>query len=113
MLIVGLNAFHPDAAACALKDGRLVAAIAEERLGPRLKHTGGFPGRALQAVLQMAGACVRDIDFLALGNDADANTSAKVRHVLAAPARSAYGVWTHLQRRAKMRSLRQLVADAC
>ena len=34
-LIIGLNAFHPDSAACALKDGKLVAAVAEERLGPR------------------------------------------------------------------------------
>jgi poly(glycerol-phosphate) alpha-glucosyltransferase len=26
-----LNAFHPDSAACVLKDGQLVAAVAEER----------------------------------------------------------------------------------
>ena len=31
-LILGLNAFHPDSSACALKDGKLVAAVAEERL---------------------------------------------------------------------------------
>jgi predicted NodU family carbamoyl transferase len=30
MLIVGLNVFHPDSAACVLKDGKLVAAVAEE-----------------------------------------------------------------------------------
>jgi carbamoyltransferase len=35
MLILGLNAFHPDSAACVLRDGKLVAAMAEERLGPR------------------------------------------------------------------------------
>ncbi len=35
-LILGLNAFHPDSAACVLKDGKLIAAVAEERLGPRL-----------------------------------------------------------------------------
>ena len=28
MLIIGLNAFHPDSAACALVDGKLVAAVA-------------------------------------------------------------------------------------
>ena len=38
MLILGLNAFHPDSAACALVDGKLVAAVAEERLGPRHKN---------------------------------------------------------------------------
>jgi predicted NodU family carbamoyl transferase len=30
MLIVGLNVFHPDSAACVLKDGKLIAAVAEE-----------------------------------------------------------------------------------
>jgi carbamoyltransferase len=39
-----LNAFHPDSTACVLKDGKLVAAVAEERLGPRLNHVAGFPG---------------------------------------------------------------------
>jgi carbamoyltransferase len=33
MLILGLNAFHPDSSACVLKVGKLVAAMAEERLG--------------------------------------------------------------------------------
>jgi len=37
-LILGLNAFHPDSAACVLKDGKLVAAVAEERLGHCLKY---------------------------------------------------------------------------
>ena len=32
-LILGLNAFHPDSAACVLKDGKLVAGVAVERLG--------------------------------------------------------------------------------
>ena len=48
MLIIGLNAFHPDLSACALRDGQLVAAVAEERLGARRKHVAGFPGRALR-----------------------------------------------------------------
>ena len=42
-LILGLNAFHPDSSACVLKDGKLVAAVAEERLGSRHKHVAGFP----------------------------------------------------------------------
>ena len=29
-LILGLNAFHPDSSACVLKDGKMVAAVAEE-----------------------------------------------------------------------------------
>ena len=113
MLILGLNAFHPDSAACALRDGRLVAAVAEERLGPRHKHVAGFPGRAIAAVLQMAGASVKDIDYIAIGNDSNANLSAKAKHVLRTPFKSARGVLTHFQRRSQMRGIQEQIAEAC
>jgi predicted NodU family carbamoyl transferase len=35
-----------------LKDGKLVAAMAEERLGLSHKHVAGFPGRTIE-VLRM------------------------------------------------------------
>ena len=111
-LILGLNAFHPDSSACALVDGKLVAAVAEERLGLRHKHVAGFPGRALNEVLRMAGATIRDVDFVAVGNDSNANLGVKVGHVLSTPIKSARGVVTHFQRRAKMRSFAQMIADA-
>lgn len=112
-LIIGINAFHPDSSVCALQDGKLVAAVAEERLGKRIKHVSGFPGRALSAVLKMAGATIRDVDYVAIGNDSNANLGAKVGHVLSTPFKSARGVVTHFQRRAKMQSIQQLVAEAC
>jgi carbamoyltransferase len=112
-LILGLNAFHPDSAACVLKDGKLVAAVAEERLGKRHKHVAGFPGRAIAEVLRMAGATIRDVDYLAIGNDSNANLAAKARHVLKSPLKSARGVVTHFQRRGKMHSTQQMVAEAC
>ncbi len=113
MLIIGINAFHPDSSACALKDGKLVAAVAEERLGKRYKHVAGFPGNAFREVLRMAGATVRDIDYVAIGNDSNANLGAKVSHVLKKPFASARGVLTHFQRRARMQSIQQMVANAC
>src|ERR1017187_5038406 len=113
MLILGLNAFHPDSAACILKDGQLVAAVAEERLGLRHKHVAGFPGRAIAEVLRMAGATIRDVDYLAIGNDSSANVPAKVRHVLKSPVKSARGVLTHFQRRGKMHSIQRMMAEAC
>ena len=112
-LILGLNAFHPDSAACVLKDGKLIAAVAEERLGPRHKHVAGFPGRAIAEVLRMAGATIREVDYLAIGNDSNANLGAKVGHVMKSPVKSARGVLTHFQRRGKMHSVQQLVAAAC
>src|ERR1022692_2434886 len=113
MLIIGLNAYHPDSSACALRDGKLVAAVAEERLGKRFKHVAGFPGNALREVLHMAGATIRDVDYIAIGNDSNANLGAKSAHVLKSPFKSARGVLTHFQRRSKMRGFRELVAEAC
>src|SRR5689334_1241271 len=113
MLIIGLNAYHPDASACALKDGKLVAAVAEERLGKRYKHVGGFPGAALREVLRIAGASIGDVDYIATGNDSNANLGAKVSHVLATPFASARSVLTHFPPRAQMKSIEQSVAEAC
>ncbi len=112
-LILGLNAFHPDSSACVLRDGKLVAAVAEERLGRRLKHMASFPAQALQSVLKMAGASIRDVDYVAIGNDSNANFGAKAAHVLKSPFKSARGVLTHFQRRSKMRGFRELVTEAC
>jgi carbamoyltransferase len=96
-----------------LVDGKLVAAVAEERLGARHKHVAGFPALAINRVLKMAGATIRDVEHVAIGNNSNANLGVKVRHVLATPFQSARGVLTHFQRRAKMRSFPELIAEAC
>ena len=65
MLIVGLNAYHGDVAAAVLRDGELVAALEEERFC-RVKHVGGFPARAIETALRMAGATPADVDVWAI-----------------------------------------------
>ena len=112
-LILGINAYHPDASACIVQDGRLVAAVAEERLGTRFKHIAGFPAQAIRRVLAMAGASVKDLDFVAIGHDSSANKSAKMRRVLANPIRSAKSVASFLKRRTRFESLGDQVAKAC
>jgi len=37
MIVLGINAYHADSAACLLRDGHLVAAAEEERFR-RIKH---------------------------------------------------------------------------
>jgi carbamoyltransferase len=61
----------------------------------------------------MVGASIRDVDYVAIGNDSNANLGVKVLHVLAAPYSSARSVVTHFQRRSQMKSIQQLVSDAC
>ena len=65
MLIVGLNAYHGDVAAAVLRDGRLVAALEEERFC-RIKHVAGFPAKAIAEGLAMAHARPEDVDLWAI-----------------------------------------------
>jgi len=63
--ILGLNGIAYDSSACLIQDGRLVAAIEEERLS-RKKHTNVFPVLAINRCLDMAGLELRDIDYITL-----------------------------------------------
>jgi carbamoyltransferase len=65
MLIVGLNAYHGDVAAAVLQDGKLIAALEEERFA-RVKHVAGFPARAIARGLEMAGATPAEVDIWAI-----------------------------------------------
>lgn len=84
--ILGLNAFHPDASACLVLDGKLVGAVAEERLGPRHKHTTAFPENAIRWLLADNGLRLRDVTHIAIARSRTANLAAKSRHVLFNPA---------------------------
>ena len=62
--IVGVSAHFHDAACSLIQDGKLVAAIEEERL-TRIKHDPATPINAFKACLNHAGLDVTDIDCLA------------------------------------------------
>ncbi|HEX4956229.1 MAG TPA: carbamoyltransferase C-terminal domain-containing protein [Thermoanaerobaculia bacterium] len=53
--ILGINAFHADAAAAGLRDGAFVAGVEEERFR-RIKHWAGFPSLAIRHVMTEIGA---------------------------------------------------------
>jgi carbamoyltransferase len=79
--ILGLNAYHGDAAAALVVDGKLVAAAEEERFN-RIKHVAGFPSLAAAWCLSEAGLKAADLDHVAIGRDPRANLGAKVRRTL-------------------------------
>jgi carbamoyltransferase len=110
-VILGINAFHPDAAACVVVDGQLRAAIAEERLGKRIKHYPAFPIEAARRVLQDAGVELKDVTHVAVARDSHANRRAKVRYTLAHPVRSAGAVLEHLRRNAQTRGIPHMLAE--
>ena len=61
MYILGISAFYHDSAACLLKDGKIIAAVQEERF-TRKKHDAGFPHHAILYCLEEAGIEGREID---------------------------------------------------
>jgi carbamoyltransferase len=78
--ILGINAYHGDAAACLVQDGKLVAAAAEERFN-RQKHCAGFPSQAILFCLDKAGLRPEDLDHIAISRDPSAHLHKKVLSV--------------------------------
>ena len=87
--ILGLNAFHADAAACLVKDGELVAAVEEERFR-RVKHWGGFPGESIRYCLKEAGIALGNVAHVAVNSDNAANRWRKLAWVLSSGVRPSY-----------------------
>lgn len=77
MIIVGVNAYHGDSSACLVVDGKLIAAVEEERFR-RVKHWAGFPSEAIRYCLQEAKVSLGDVDHLAINRDPKANLLKKV-----------------------------------
>ena len=61
MRILGISAFYHDSAAALIDDGKIVAAVQEERF-TRKKHDSGFPLNAIQFCLSESGIALKDID---------------------------------------------------
>lgn len=81
MIILGLNAFHADASACLVIDGKLIAAAEEERF-LRIKHWAGFPAEAIRYCLNEAGLRLSDVEHIALNQDAKANLCRKIAYTV-------------------------------
>lgn len=63
MYILGIGCFYHDASACLIKDGKVVAAVLEERF-KRKKHDFSFPEDAIKFCLEQAGITINNIDYI-------------------------------------------------
>lgn len=81
MIILGLNAYHPDAAVAVLKDGVPVWAAEEERFS-RVKHASGFPALALQRCFKDLQIPFSAVDAVAISKNPHANIFRKILYVL-------------------------------
>jgi carbamoyltransferase len=83
--ILGLSAYHADASAAAVVDGRFVAGVEEERFR-RIKHWAGFPEQAARFCLEeMNGGDLRGITALAVARQPRAYLARKALLALSHP----------------------------
>src|SRR5262249_9685291 len=112
-VILGINAFHPDSAACIVVDGELKAAIAEERLGKRQKHCPEFPENAIRRVLQLTNLELKEVTHVAISRNPQKNLLAKARYVVGNPIKSMAAVWEHFGQRRRTSSTLGDLAEIC
>jgi len=77
MYILGINAYHGDAAAAIVRDGELIAAVEEERFN-RVKHCAGFPTEAVRYCLKTAGVGIEEVEHIGISRDPSAHLHKKV-----------------------------------
>jgi carbamoyltransferase len=82
--ILGINAYHANASAALVCDGRLVAAAEEERFN-RVKYAAGFPSAAIRYCLKAAGITLTDIDHIAVPRNPWARMGRKLLYALRMP----------------------------
>lgn len=63
MTILGLSCFYHDSAACLVVDGKIVAAVQEERF-TRKKHDESFPKHSVAYCLNIAGIKIDQVDLV-------------------------------------------------
>ena len=84
MIILGINAYHADSSAAIFVDGKMIAAIEEERFR-RVKHWAGFPSMAIEFCLKEAGVSIGQVDHIAIGRDPKAKLFKKLLFIAQNP----------------------------
>ena len=109
MYILGINAYHGDAAAAIIKDGRLIAAAEEERFN-RFKHSAGFPVQATKYCLDAAGIGLDDLDHVGISRDPSAHLHKKILFAATRVVSQARQIKDRLGNAAKVRDLKDDLA---
>ena len=109
--ILGINAFHGDSSAALVVDGKLIAAVEEERFN-RVKHWAGFPAESIRYCLAAGGLTVRDLDHVSVSFNPRANWQVKAAFAVRQAFAARSYIWQRIKRTGKQASLRQLLADA-
>ena len=85
MNILGINAYHGNASAAVVCEGKLIAAVEEERFN-RVKYAAGFPAQAIRYCLKAAGLTLNEIDHVAVPRNPYARLATKIFYALRMPS---------------------------
>ena len=85
MNILGINAYHGNASAALVCDGKLIAAVEEERFN-RVKYAAGFPSAAIRYCLKEAGINLSDVDHVAVPRNPYARLGTKLFYAIRMPS---------------------------
>src|SRR6266550_4543838 len=85
MNILGINAYHGNASAAILCDGKLIAAVEEERFN-RVKYAAGFPAAAIGYCLKAAGITLKDVHHVAVPRNPYARLGTKLLYAMRMPS---------------------------
>jgi len=111
MIILGINAYHGDSSACLVIDGKLVAAIEEERIR-RVKHWAGFPSEAIKACLNVGGITISDVRHIGVSRDPFAHLDEKIFYIISGRPSYSQLLRDRLENVAKIRNIRHIVAES-
>ena len=111
MFILGINAYHGDASAAIVRDGKLIAAAEEERFN-RKKHCAGFPTLAIRYCLEAAGITAAELDHVGISRDPSAHLHKKLLYSIARIGDLSSLIAARLANAAKVRNLREELARA-
>src|SRR5690348_790197 len=84
MNILGINAYHGNASAAIVCDGKLIAAVEEERFN-RVTYAAGFPAQAIRYCLKEAGIELKDIQHVAVPRKPYARLGTKLLYAIRMP----------------------------
>jgi carbamoyltransferase len=110
MVIIGINAYHADSSAAIFVNGKLVAAIEEERF-TRIKHWAGFPSLAIEFCIEQAGISLDRVDYFAIGRDSKAKLFNKLGYLLKNPFSSIGLIIERFQNGRKISSIEKELSD--
>lgn len=97
MIILGVNFMFHDSSACIVVDGKLVAALEEERF-TRNKHDVVFPEKSIEHCLEIANLTFGDIDHIAFSFKPTLDVGKKIAFMLKHPTKLVKNFNLHLLR---------------